>query len=315
MHSNVILAASLLATAALAKPLIVRRDGTCPPTISDPSGGPDQCFAAEVVYYSDKDCTEEIAPEPHCAYVGCDAPTASGSFFCEYAGPPDNTPYWAKLVDQNPNHPETQVVFTQDQSCPPSGPGAVFATLIKNGACVQMNKGGDVVGMSIFPNGGSGLLKRNATLSPSLKRDGVSCSGFNIESSQPSESPSQQVSDVIDCTNGSDNNACTISTTKQHTTSVTTSYSLSAGGMVGLLGEEFTFEGTFGMDYTMEETTSTQDTFTVEYGQKGYLSVYSAATLFKGTFTGCDSGNAEQPGQVLAIKKNGLTYAVINTAA
>jgi uncharacterized membrane protein (UPF0136 family) len=58
-----------------------------------------------------------------------------------------------------------------------------------------------------------------------------------------------------------------------------------------------------------------QEMLTVGNGQKGYLSVSSAATLFQGNFTGCNSGDAEQPGKVLAIKKNGLTYAVVNTAA
>jgi hypothetical protein len=314
MRSNTILAAPVLATVALANPLTLRREvlGPCPPINSD------QCFEARVGYYNDKDCTDLVGGFCVNGIAGeggdC-SPPASGTSYCEQAGVPDTTPYWAKILSVAPGLDQLQIVYTQDQSCPPSGPGAVFATLINNGACVQLNKGGDVVGLSVFPSGGSGLAKRNATLSQGLKRDGAGCSGFKIESSQPSESPSQQVSEIVDCTNGSDNNACSITREKQHTTSVTTSYTLSVGGSVGFLGEEATFEATFGMEYTQEETSGIQEMLTVENGQKGYLSVYSAATLFHGTFTGCNSGDAEQPGDVLAIKKNGLTYAVINTAA
>lgn len=98
----------------------------------------------------------------------------------------------------------------------------------------------------------------------------------------------------------------------EHTESVTTSYSATAGG-----GIEGIFEAsvTFGMDYTDSSTTSLQEGFSVAAGQKGYLSAFSAATLFSGTYTGCDQGDAEQDGQVLAIKTNGFTYIVVNTGA
>jgi hypothetical protein len=87
---------------------------------------------------------------------------------------------------------------------------------------------------------------------------------------------------------------------------------LSAGG--GIEGI-FSVEATFGQEFTSSSTTSIQEGFSVQAGQKGYLSAYSAAALFKGKFTGCDSGDAEQAGEVLAIKKNGFTYAVVNTGS
>lgn len=67
------------------------------------------------------------------------------------------------------------------------------------------------------------------------------------------------------------------------------------------------------MEYTESSTTSLQEGFSVQQGQKGYLAAYSAATLFKGTYTGCDEGDAEQPGEALVIKKEGckLLFSIV----
>jgi hypothetical protein len=65
--------------------------------------------------------------------------------------------------------------------------------------------------------------------------------------------------------------------------------------------------------YTKDSSTSITHDLSVRTGQKIILSAYSAATLFEGQFTGCNSGDAEQAGSVLAIKKEGFTYLVVNT--
>lgn len=72
---------------------------------------------------------------------------------------------------------------------------------------------------------------------------------------------------------------------------------------------------TFGMDFTDSSSTTVQQGFSIQAGQKGYLSAYSAAVLFKGTFTGCSSGDANQPGQALVIRNNAFTYTVVNTGS
>ena len=48
-------------------------------------------------------------------------------------------------------------------------------------------------------------------------------------------------------------------------------------------------------------------------GQKGHLSAYSAATLFKGVYTDCEEGEKEQPGEAVVIKEDGVTYSTVNT--
>lgn len=181
----------------------------------------------------------------------------------------------------------------------------MFATLVDNASCVQFNLGGDAPGISIFPKGGSEIARLIE------KRADPKCDSFTIESSTPSTSQTVQVSNIVDCTNGAEG-GCPITVEESYTKSVTTSFSLTAGG--GIEGI-FSVEATFGMEYTEEATTSIQTGVTVAQGSRGYLAAYSAATLFKGKFTGCDSGDAEQPGQVLDIKANGFTYSVVNTGA
>lgn len=78
---------------------------------------------------------------------------------------------------------------------------------------------------------------------------------------------------------------------------------------------QFEVSTTFGQDFTESTSTSVTEGYSVAQGQKGYLSAYNTATLFKGTFTGCDSGNSEQEGEALVLKKGGLAYSVIYTGA
>ncbi|KAI0612767.1 hypothetical protein TUN205_02999 [Pyrenophora tritici-repentis] len=135
------------------------------------------------------------------------------------------------------------------------------------------------------------------------------CGGFRVESTQPSTTESVQISNIVDCTNGTED-GCPITVGSEEEKSVTTSYSLTAGGGIEGL---FSIETTFGMEYTESTTTSIQEGFSVSKGQKGYLSAYSAATLFKGVWTDCDEGDVEQPGEALVIKENGFTYSIVNT--
>ncbi|KAK4621914.1 hypothetical protein CLAFUW4_07367 [Fulvia fulva] len=69
------------------------------------------------------------------------------------------------------------------------------------------------------------------------------------------------------------------------------------------------------MSFEMSETTTEQESLAVPQGQKGYIAAYCAATLFDGTFTGCNSGPKEQPGQAMVLKSNGSTYSVVTTGA
>ena len=305
MPSQPLLALALWLSAAIAAPSfparLVARDGPddCAPTTGD---DPVQPYVADIGYYSDKDCTERLSSV--CVYSYQSVIDAGpGNYGCNPGILPSTTPFWAKVEDSP--FDEIQLIFTRDQTCPPNGPGAVFATLIDNASCVEFNLGGDAPGVTVFPNGGSGIARQIG------KRADPKCDGFTVESSSPSSSQTVQVSNIVDCTNGAES-GCSITVGQEHTETVSTSYSLTAGG--GIEGI-FSVEATFGMEYTESSTTSIQEGFSVQAGQKGYLSAYSAATLFQGTFTGCDSGDAEQPGQVLAIKANGFTYAVVNTGA
>jgi len=309
MPSQFILSLALFASAAIAvpsfpttpyNPLLMARDG---PDNCDPAVG-DQPYIVDIGFYSDKDCNEKVSHL--CLYAIKEAVDGgSGHYSCSASNSlPSTTPYWAKVEDSP--FQEMQLVFTRDQTCPPNGPGAVFATLIDNANCVEFNLGGQTPGITVFPHGGSGIARADIE-----KRANAKCSGFTIESQTPSSSQTVQVSSIVDCVNGAEA-GCTIEIGSEHTESVSTSYSATAGG--GIEGI-FEVSATFGQEYTSSSTTSIQEGFSVQQGQKGYLSAYSAATLFKGKFTGCDSGDAEQPGAVLAIKANGFTYAVVNTGA
>jgi len=52
----------------------------------------------------------------------------------------------------------------------------------------------------------------------------------------------------------------------------------------------------------------------VSKGQKkGYLSAYSAATLFKGVYTDCDEGERSSRARYLLLKKVGFAYSIADT--
>ncbi|KAI0388382.1 hypothetical protein F5Y17DRAFT_222187 [Xylariaceae sp. FL0594] len=356
MPSRATLATAFLASTAVAIPAF---PGMITKTIYGRDSGPDACgdttedgqvYIADLGFYSDKDCNDKTGHV--CVYTYKNtADAGSGNYGCNPGLLPDTTPFYARIEDSG--YDSMQLVFTRDQSCPPDGPGAVFATMVDNKNCVQFNQGGDGPGVTVFPNGGSGLslvgpnpgkhhgghhhkwnttgtagggkkkvelaagaggsakksVKSGKTTLNMAKRGDPKCDGFNIESSSPSYSPSVQVSSIVDCTNGG-TPGCSITAGQQHTESVSTSYSVTAGG-----GIEGIFEAsaTFGMEYTESTTTSIQEGLTVQPGQKGYLSAYSAATLFKGKFTGCDGDSDEIEGQALVIKNNGFTYSIVNT--
>ncbi|KAI6860413.1 hypothetical protein KC343_g10442 [Hortaea werneckii] len=299
MLSQLVLTAAMAASTVHASPLaLVARDGAeeCDTTTSEGYE-----YITQVGYYSDSDCTQGLRTV--CVYATSGTVDEGYDYYsCEDAHAPDDTPYYAKSRDAT--YSDMMLAFTQDQTCPPSGPGAVFSTLIDNDSCVAMNAGGDAVGLTVYPHGGT-LTKRLAKKSPS-------CSGFNIKSQEPSYSPSVQVSNIIDCTNAADSPGCSIEISEQHTESMTTSYSVSAGGGIEGIFEVST---TFGQDFTESTSTSVTEGYSVAQGQKGYLSAYNTATLFRGTFTGCDSGDSEQEGEALVLKKHGLAYSVIYTGA
>ena len=218
----------------------------------------DQCFVADLRYYSDKDCTQEIPGTALCEYNKCDI-TQPGQYACGAGNfPTHGTPFWVKNAFSLSNLPDLQILFTEDQSCPPSGPGAVFATLNAGPSCVQLNKDGNTPGITIYSHGGAAVAKRDAAAAEvqPVKRGMPKCKGFNKNGDgKPSESQSVQVSSIVDCTNGAES-GCTISKGDQHTESVTTMYSATAGG--GIEGV-FMVSATFGMSFEMSETTTEQE--------------------------------------------------------
>lgn len=190
-----------------------------------------------------------------------------------------------------------------------------------------------VKGTSVFPNGGSGISRVattgevttfgsaedgnfifESTHVPEEKRfiakkRAAKCDGFIIEDETPSYSQTVQISQLVDCINGAEA-GCQIDAEKQFTESISTSFEVSAGGGIDGI---FSIEATFGTEYTQETTTSINLGFSIPKGQKGYLSAYSAATLFTGRYTGCDEGDVEQPGRALVIKKESFTYGIVLT--
>ncbi|KAI0012317.1 hypothetical protein F4779DRAFT_84959 [Xylariaceae sp. FL0662B] len=300
MPSLSLLAQAFFAAQVFANPIgsgPMGPDG-CPKTTK--FDGYEEPYVADLGFYSDKDCTKEIQYD--CVYARQKwIDGGKGAYECSNSKLPKHTPFYAKVRDTP--FPNLQLLFTLDQSCPPSGAGAVFASLIDNSACVEMNLGGNAPGISVYPHGG-------APISVKEKRDKDSCKNFKIHSQEPSQSQPVKISDEVDCTNGSPS-GCTITKGEQHTKSVTTSYSTTAGVT---LKEVFSVSATFGQEYTDESTTEIQYSETVQQGQKGYLTAYSSATLFHGDFTECDSGK-NHAGQALVIQKDTVHYLVVNTGS
>lgn len=342
-------------------PLVLPRQGGCAPTASNDVYA-DQPLITEVGFYSDMNCNDRIGGS--CLYVPqVFIDGGPGSYGCAPPSLPD-APFYFK-VDSS-EFSALQVLFTRDQSCPPDGPGAVYITLVDNQSCVQSNLGGDAPGVSVYPNGGAGITReqqreaeitvvstdekgQRTTGTSVVQRDPESsiverlaktpiinrqsntrCNGFRADDAgTPSQSRTVQISNIIDCTNGGDA-GCDIGVEEQESMSISTSYSLSAGG--GIEGESssierklylpidnfsgiFSVEATFGMEFTQEVSTSVQNGFNVNAGQRGYIGAYNGATLFNGVFTDCESGDAEQAGSTLALRKNQIFYSIILTGA
>jgi len=120
---------------------MVARDGpdNCGPTSTPPDAGDgfkDQPYVADVRFYSDKDCTQNTGHV--CLYAPKSVVEGgSGLHGCNPGLLPATTPFYARVEDSP--FDEMQLVFTRDQTCPPNGPGAVFATLIDNKSCVEFN--------------------------------------------------------------------------------------------------------------------------------------------------------------------------------
>lgn len=71
---------------------------------------------ADVGYFSDQDCNEQIGS--FCLYTYANL-TNSGDYGCNSAGLPATTPFYVKMQDTP--KPDLQLVYTQDQTCPPNG--------------------------------------------------------------------------------------------------------------------------------------------------------------------------------------------------
>ncbi|KAL6955988.1 hypothetical protein U1Q18_044730 [Sarracenia purpurea var. burkii] len=68
---------------------------------------------------------------------------------------------------------------------------------------------------------------------------------------------------------------------------------------------------TFGTNSTDSVASNPQEDYSVIVDQKGYLSAFAQAVLFKGNFTGCDGD--DKAGQALVLKKGGVQYHVVLT--
>ncbi len=267
-----------------------------------------QSPALEIGYYSDPNCQDFINTVTYFAYDGAGSGCASctPSNFNTLGSPANVYGKVAKCYGDC----TAQVAITRDQLCPPGGASAVIGTFDAGSeVCVGLHglNGGE--GAAVYRIGGAPFARRDLDDADELildKRD-ESCSGFNIEKRQNAYSATVQVSDIVNCEDSA--SPCTISTGIQHTKSLSSSYSFSAGGDVFGI----TASTTFGTDYTESTTTTIQDTFSVPANQEGYLSAYSLATLFTGTYTGCKGG--DKPGTALALKKNSVVYQLVVTNA
>lgn len=267
-------------------------------------------------YYSDSDCqiilntaVYDTCPNYPAGESGCDATNIG----------PYNSVYAKVLGAARYN---TQAVLTRDQVCPPGGAAAVIETLSSNAShCVQLQELTGNEGIAIFPNGGSGLAKRSADLAtapaapaaaPTVSAattaatGSVHCTGFTVSSATDTWSPSKQVSYIVNCQNSA--SPCAITSTLTKSQSLTSSFSLSSGSDV--LGISVKTE--LGTAYTDTITTSVSEAFSIPVNQSGYLSLYSRAVLFHGTFTGCQNSE-DQDGEILALQAGTQEYAIVLT--
>ncbi|UZJ53641.1 hypothetical protein CBS101457_002961 [Exobasidium rhododendri] len=275
-------------------------DGRCGCSTCDPSK---LLVAMTVGYYSDITCQSHLKTVQYAAFS--DSPPGCAS--CSAAKLPSLPTVYAKILSDNG---KVQTVFSCDQVCPPGKINSPLATLdAGNGACVQLMalKGNE--GVAVYNAGGSPdprlSLKVAKSLSARSEKEKITCKGFKIDSQVNTYTAGIVVSPTVNCQNSA--TPCIISKSDQHTTSVTTSYSVTAGDDVfGIKAE-----ATFGQDYTDSEATTIQESVSVPINQEGYLAVYSAATFFTGTYIGCKGG--DQAGTALVPKKNGVIYQLVLT--
>ncbi|KAK0542994.1 hypothetical protein OC846_006088 [Tilletia horrida] len=235
----------------------------CQCSSCDPNNDPNVIL---IGYYSDANCQTLMTEVSYKAYG--DSP--SGCATCNVAYLPASASFFGKVISGNSG---VQADLTRDQTCPPGGPNAVIATFDTGSpTCVQLQGITGEEGMSVYGAGGATLAKKRAE-----KRDTQSCSGFTVSSQQDTYTASQQVSDTVNCQNSAA--PCTISEAQQHTTTITSSYSATAGFDI----EGISASVTFGQEYSDSDSTTLQDTFSVPVNQEGFLTTYSAATLFQGT--------------------------------
>ncbi|SJX64375.1 uncharacterized protein SRS1_15016 [Sporisorium reilianum f. sp. reilianum] len=257
----------------------------------------------DVGYYADENCQTLLKT------VTYEWTQSTGAIECGYHGCapallPEQASMYAKAGKvYEAQWPMVQVYLTRDQVCPPTNADAVIAVMTggKPG-CIQLQGITGQEGASIYPCD-DGPLSRRALLA---RRDDK-CSGFTVESQQDTYSASSQVSSVVNCQNSAA--PCIISESVQHTTTIESSFSLSAGGSV----EGIDIGATFGTSYSESTSTTLQQSYSIPVNQEGYLTTYAQATLFKGTYTGCAGG--DQPGEALVLKDRPPIYQVVITNA
>ncbi|UZJ53642.1 hypothetical protein CBS101457_002962 [Exobasidium rhododendri] len=262
-----------------------------------------------VGYYSDANCQSLLKTVPYNAFDN----SPKGCASCGPASLPTGPTMYAKVISGKSG---VQLDITNNQSCPPGGAADVVATLnAGSDSCVQLEKISGGEGAASYGGGGAVLPRRSMEMERkggavlprrSLERRNINCKGFKVDSQQDSSSASVRISPTIDCQNSAA--PCTISKSDQHTTSVTSSYSFTAGGEVfGIKAE-----ATFGQAYTDSQSSAVIETFSVPVNQVGYLTTYALGTLFTGTYTDCSSGG-DQAGTALALKKDSVQYRLVLT--
>lgn len=107
MPSQSILNLALFASTVFAAPsyrgFLVPRQSVCGPE----SNG--QLYIADIGFYSDKDCTENISAS--CVYTEKGiADGGPGGYGCNPSSLPDTTPFWGKVVDSP--YDQMQILFT-----------------------------------------------------------------------------------------------------------------------------------------------------------------------------------------------------------
>jgi len=244
-------------------------------------------------FYSDANCQNQISSweaniNPNLPY-GCgacpsDAPT----------GLPQGTVY-AKTNEHF--YPPDKLFVIGSGVCVDFGPNDAQAIITQSNDCYQLGglNGGEQY--ECFPNGCTCKGTGGRESQNVAKRD-ATCSGFTKNGDgRRTKSRFTKVSDVVNCEQSA--TPCAISVAQGTTASYTSELTLTLGGTVGGVN----IGATFGSSYTESYTTTVTYTDNVPVGQCGYLSSYSDAMLFDGTYTGCGDPDT-QPGTALVVKPN-----------